>query len=267
MDSRSDCFQNSRCRWCRSDALMTVFFQNGSFTIAFPGPHEDLESYLQAIDQLRTNIQFFSNNKSFKSSDGVLNHSNTLLAKAISKLEKEFKQLLSSYSVLLLLMQSVEHERLLECLPNSMRPSGSPEDNGGKIPSSNHADHQNSTTENYVYTTSTLIPPRILPLLHDLAQQMIQAGNQHQLQRLYSDIRSPVLEESLQKLGVEKLSKDDVQKMQWEVLEAKTGNWIHFMRIVWAEAIESLYYHSRSDKSFGMKQRRDGDIEIDEKFW
>ncbi|RVW44537.1 Exocyst complex component EXO70A1 [Vitis vinifera] len=32
-------------------------------------------------------------------------------------------------------------------------------------------------------------------------------------------------------LGVEKLTKDDVQKMQWEVLEAKIGNWIHFMRI------------------------------------
>ncbi|KAL1539015.1 NAD-dependent protein deacetylase srt2 [Salvia divinorum] len=35
----------------------------------------------------------------------------------------------------------------------------------------------------------------------------------------------------------------------------------------WAEAIESLEYDSRSDKSFGMKQRPDGDIEIDEKFW
>ncbi|KAL3647320.1 hypothetical protein CASFOL_008288 [Castilleja foliolosa] len=167
------------------------------------GPHEDLESYLQAIDQLRNNIQFFSNNKSFKSSDGVLNHSNTLLAKAISKLEEEFKQLLSSYS------KSVEPDRLFECLPNSMRPSVSPGDSGGKIPLSSHADHQNSTAEN----------------------SMVQAGNQQQLQRTYRDIRSPVLEESLRKLGVEKLSKDDVQKMQWEVLEAKIGNWIHFMRI------------------------------------
>ncbi|KAG2711506.1 hypothetical protein I3760_04G079700 [Carya illinoinensis] len=36
----------------------------------------------------------------------------------------------------------------------------------------------------------------------------------------------------------------------------------------WAAAIESLRYSSRgSDKSFGMKQRPDGDIEIDEKFW
>lgn len=45
------------------------------------------------------------------------------------------------------------------------------------------------------------------------------------------DTRSLVLEESLHKLGVEKLSKDDVQKMQWEILEAKIGNWIHYMRI------------------------------------
>jgi exocyst complex protein 7 len=56
-----------------------------------------LESYLEAIEQLRSNIKFFSSKKGFKSSDGVLNNANNLLAKAISKLEDEFKQLLSSY--------------------------------------------------------------------------------------------------------------------------------------------------------------------------
>ncbi|KAG8501696.1 hypothetical protein CXB51_003881 [Gossypium anomalum] len=36
----------------------------------------------------------------------------------------------------------------------------------------------------------------------------------------------------------------------------------------WAAAIDSLDYgNAGSDKSFGMKQRPDGDIEIDEKFW
>lgn len=39
------------------------------------------------------------------------------------------------------------------------------------------------------------------------------------------------MEQTIKKLGVERLSKDDVQRMQWEVLEAKIGNWIHFMRI------------------------------------
>lgn len=36
----------------------------------------------------------------------------------------------------------------------------------------------------------------------------------------------------------------------------------------WAEAIENLDHgNPGSDKSFGMKQRPDGDIEIDERFW
>ncbi|XP_043692202.1 exocyst complex component EXO70A1-like [Telopea speciosissima] len=194
------------------------------------GPHEDLESYLEAVDQLRSNVRFFSSNKSFKSSDGVLNHAHSLLAKAILKLEEEFKQLLATYS------KPVEPDCLFECLPNSLRPSsGSPgqqADSIGKNPSTNHhSEHPNKSLETAVYTPPTLIPPRILPLLHDLAQQMVQAGNQQQLLKIYRDTRASVLEQSLRKLGVERLSKDDVQKMQWEVLEAKIGNWIHFMRI------------------------------------
>ncbi|XP_054787202.1 exocyst complex component EXO70A1-like isoform X2 [Prosopis cineraria] len=112
-------------------------------TKVLKGPHEDLENYLNAIDQLRGNIQVFGSKKGFKSGDGIVSHANNLIAKAISKLEDEFKQLLSSSR----------------------------------------------------------------------------------------DTRSDVLEESLHKLGVEKLSKDDVQKLQWEVLEAKIGSWIHYMRI------------------------------------
>ncbi|GAA0144286.1 membrane traffic protein [Lithospermum erythrorhizon] len=194
------------------------------------GPHEDLESYLQAIEQLRGNIRFFTNNKSFKSSDGVINHANNLLSKAILKLEEEFKQLLSSYS------KPVEPERLFECLPNSMQPSsgshGDHAEANGKNPSSiSHSDQHNRGSENAIYTPPTLIPSRILPLLHDLVKQMVQAGQKLQLLNIYRDTRSTVLEQSLLKLGVEKLTKDDVQKMQWEVLEAKIGNWIHFMRI------------------------------------
>ncbi|KAK8595460.1 hypothetical protein V6N13_016827 [Hibiscus sabdariffa] len=193
------------------------------------GPHEDLEGYLGAIDQLRSNIRFFSGNKNFRNSDGVINAANTLLAKAISKLEDEFKHRLNSYS------KPIEPDRLFDGLPNALRPSpGSPGnqgDAGGKATSYSHSDHQNIDLETAVYTPPTLIPPRIMPLLHDLAKQMVRAGHQQQLLRIYKETRSLVLEESLQKLGVEKLSKDDVQKMQWEVLEAKIGNWIHFMRI------------------------------------
>ncbi|XP_068662339.1 exocyst complex component EXO70A1-like isoform X2 [Aristolochia californica] len=185
------------------------------------GPHEDLESYLEAVDQLRSNVRFFNSNKTFKSSDGVLNHANGLLAKAILKLEEEFRQLLNSYS------KPTEPDRLFDCLPNSLRPSSSsPGQPGG-----DKSNHQAKSLENAVYTPPTLIPPRIMPLLHDLAVQMIQAVHQQQCLKIYRDTRASVLEQSLRKLGVERLTKDDVQKLQWEVLEAKIGNWIHYMRI------------------------------------
>ncbi|XVF55845.1 hypothetical protein PTKIN_Ptkin06aG0069500 [Pterospermum kingtungense] len=188
------------------------------------GPHEDLESYLEAIDQLRSTIKFFSGHQSFKSNDGILNHANTLLSKAISKLEDEFRSLLTNYS------KPVEPDCLFDGLPNSLRPSTASPAKQGDPGSKNHSENQKSL-EKAVYTPPTLIPPRVLPLLHDLAQQMVQAGHQQQLFRIYRDTRASVLEQSLRKLGVERLSKDDVQKMQWEVLEAKIGNWIHYMRI------------------------------------
>ncbi|KAG0494180.1 hypothetical protein HPP92_005174 [Vanilla planifolia] len=105
------------------------------------GPHEDLESYLEAVDQLRSIVKFFSSTKGFKSSDGVLNHANNLLSKAILKLDDEFRQLLSTYS------KPVEPDRLFECLPSSLRPSaGSPAQQGeaGKNPPSGNSSDQQS---------------------------------------------------------------------------------------------------------------------------
>lgn len=212
------------------------------------GPHEDLESYLEAIDQLRSIIRYFGSCKGFRNNEGVVTHVNSLLAKAVLKLEEEFKQLLASYS------KPVEPDRLFECLPNSMRPSSGSHGDQADPGAKNHGDSKPS--ENAVYTPPALIPPRILPLLHNLAQQMVEAGNHQQVNKIYRDTRASVLEQSLRKLGVEKLSKEDVQKMQWEVLEAKIGNWIHFMRI----AVKLLFAGERKvcDQMFeGIDSMRD----------
>ncbi|CAA0822534.1 exocyst subunit exo70 family protein A2 [Striga hermonthica] len=187
------------------------------------GPHEDLESYLEAVDQLRSIVRFFTGNKGFQGSVAVVNQANNLLTKAIAKLEEEFRQLLTSYS------KPVEPDRLFDCLPNSMRPStGSPRDSES---SGKKSSDQDKNAENIVYQLPTLIPPRLLPLLHSMIQQMIPAGHQQQVIIIYREARSLALEQTLKKLGVERLSKEDVQRMQWEVLEAKIGNWIHFVRI------------------------------------
>lgn len=74
----------------------------------------------------------------------------------------------------------VEPDRLFECLPTSLRPTA---ESPGHPPNQSHSEHEAAMDS--VYTPPTLIPPRVLPLLHDLAQQMVQAGHQQQLLVIY----------------------------------------------------------------------------------
>ncbi|KAL1198346.1 Exocyst complex component EXO70A3 [Cardamine amara subsp. amara] len=132
----------------------------------------------------------------------------------------KFKQILENNS------KPIEPDHLFECLPSNLRPSSEVEDSGEK----SH-DPRHKGLEKYVFTVPTIISPMVLPLLHDLAQQMVEAGHQQQVLTTYRDTRKAVLEQSLEKLGVERLSEDDVQRMKWYDLDGKITKWIHYMRI------------------------------------
>ncbi|CAL9067491.1 exocyst complex component EXO70A1-like [Musa acuminata AAA Group] len=203
------------------------------------GPDEDLESFLDAVDLLKCNIRFFSTNKISTSEYGLLNHANNLLSKAVVKLRDEFRQLLATYS------KPIDLEFIANFPPNSLRSlsqtTGSQSDSGNHVPTNNHSEHQGRSLETPVYKTPTLMPPRILPLLHNLAEQLVQAGYQQQCSRIYSDVRASALESSLQKLGVDALTKDDVQKMEWDTLETKIQDWVHLMQI----AVNLLFAEER----------------------
>lgn len=78
----------------------------------------------------------------------------------------------------------MEPDRLFDCLPNSLRPASGAPGVEGDANGKSHAEQQ-KTLQAAVYTPPILIPPRVVPLLHDLAQQMVQAGHQQQLFRIY----------------------------------------------------------------------------------
>uniref|UniRef100_A0A0E0MJW1 Exocyst subunit Exo70 family protein n=1 Tax=Oryza punctata TaxID=4537 RepID=A0A0E0MJW1_ORYPU len=206
-----------------ADAILSQFdlARRAEATI-LRGPHEDLEGYLEAVDLLKGIVRFFASNKNLKGNDGLLNRVNNILSKSALKIEEEFRQLMTTYS------KPIEPDRLFDCLP---KPPRAPKDDHDADGGHTHSEHPSKGLETGICRTPTLMPPRILPLLHDIAQQLVQAGNQQSCYRIYRDSRGSALEVSLRKLGVEKLSKDDVQRMQWEALEAKIGNWTQFMRI------------------------------------
>ncbi|XP_037488111.1 exocyst complex component EXO70A1-like isoform X1 [Triticum dicoccoides] len=219
------------------------------------GPNENLQGFLDAVDRLRSIERFFSSNRSYSSSDRVLSHVNGLLSKALVKMEGEFQNQLTqrrsvSHHPFKLLFLSrrrltlawcahplkwsskpMEPDRLFDCLPSTLRPSAESRSEGGKHPPGGPQSDNHETAEAAVYKPPALIEPKFVPLLAKLAQQLVQAGCQQQCAEIYSEARASALESSLKNLGVEKLSKDEVQKMPWEILESKIGNWIHFMRI------------------------------------
>lgn len=75
----------------------------------------------------------------------------------------------------------IDPDRLFDCLPQSLRPTAaSPQDGGGKKQS-----EQNKSQEPVVYRVPTLIPPKIIPLLHELVHQMFNSGHQQELFSIY----------------------------------------------------------------------------------
>lgn len=86
------------------------------------------------------------------------------------------------FFVFVIISKAVEPDRLFDGLPNSLRPSSDGDGGKSSIP---HGGHHNDDSETAAYTLPILIPTRVLPLLHDLAQQMVQAGHQQQLLQIY----------------------------------------------------------------------------------
>ena len=62
--------------------------------------------------------------------------------------------------------------------------------------------------------------------LNKIAKEMISGGYESECCQIYMMTRRHALEESLQKLGFEKHSLDDVQKMHWDSLEGEIATWI-----------------------------------------
>ncbi|KAF5182791.1 Exocyst complex component exo70b1 [Thalictrum thalictroides] len=66
--------------------------------------------------------------------------------------------------------------------------------------------------------------------LKKLAAAMISSGYEAECCQVYSFVRRNAIEESLNKVGFEKISIDDVQKMQWESLEGEIVTWIKVIK-------------------------------------
>ncbi|KAL6195365.1 hypothetical protein ACLB2K_030984 [Fragaria x ananassa] len=182
----------------------------------------DSAAFLDAVDDLITTIRDWTPMAGDKSVGACLVRAEDLMQQTMFRLEDEFRTLVERGG------ESLELNRAFrsELNGNSSFDDEDDEDEEGVI--GGGEEHQIPTAQpitDYDIVIDAL-PSGTINDLHEIAKRMVAAGFGKECSHVYSSCRREFLEESLSRLGLQKLSIDEVQKMPWQDLEDEIERWI-----------------------------------------
>ncbi|KAG6478613.1 exocyst complex component EXO70B1-like [Zingiber officinale] len=205
---------------------------------------EDAEEYRAAVgDLIRLTGYKTSPGGCSGSPDGLVNRADIALQMAMSRLEEEFSNLMVRNAVPLdsndlsssirrlsisfasdigepieYFESSVEDENQHHQQSPPQHQEGSPEDRSGR----SLVDER----------SLDLIHPEVVPDLIAIAELMIWAKYDRELHQVYCTVRRDILEECLSILGIDRMSIEEVQRIEWRMLDDKMKKWIQALKIV-----------------------------------
>ncbi|CAK7351941.1 unnamed protein product [Dovyalis caffra] len=179
----------------------------------------DSSAFLDCIDELISTVRKLS---ASSSAGAHLARAEDLLQQAMFQLEEEFR---------LLIERGGESFELTRPYNNGDGDLGK-NNNNLLYDDSDEDDHDYSDGEipvaqplsNYDVLIDAL-PSGIINDLHEIAKRMVVSGFGKECSHVYSSCRREFLEESLSRLGLGKLSNEEVQKMRWQELEDEIDKW------------------------------------------
>lgn len=195
----------------------------------FDGDRREVDRYLRAVDEIRRSVSADSD------PSGAIQI-------AMARLEDEFRHILMTRSSL------IGVDALSDQLNSLSISSGSRsgeydvdgEDDGYQdeedprrfqeleISRRSSSSRRSSTTS---IREVDLVPSDAICDLRSIAQRMIAAGYLRECIQVYGSVRKSVVDAGFRELGIEKLSIGDVQRLEWEAVEAKIRRWIRAARI------------------------------------
>lgn len=218
-------------------------------SMIWEGPPDEAASYLQAVDEvqrlteslesisLTENHNDKSNNNDFHGSE-LLDRAQNVLQIAMARLEEEFQNILVQQG------EIFEPERLYQMIHGpvsrvsfcSSRHEDMPD--VASISSGEGEGDRDEDAQNLLVNTYNsgdliidLIRPEVIPDLKDIAERMVASKYERECCQVYSTVRREILDEGLRRLGIEKLSIEEIQKMDWETLEGKIKKWNQAIKI------------------------------------
>ena len=188
------------------------------------GPDEAVE-YLNAVDEARKLTESLEGRcLNSEEEKELLRRAHDVLQMAMQRLEEEFKHML------------VQHRQPYEPEYLSFRSNEDDAVDEGSIVSfgddsieePTHRDSISRTSEDYIID---LVHPDVIPDLKRIANLMFISNYDHECCQAYVIVRKDVLDECLLNLEMEKLSFEDVLKMEWGTLNSKIKRWVRAMKV------------------------------------
>ncbi|KAF3973980.1 hypothetical protein CMV_002651 [Castanea mollissima] len=180
--------------------------------------------YFSAIDETLNLMDELS----VRSDSEIVDRAYSAIQHAMSRLEDEFRQVLIGNTV------PLDTERLY----GSIRRYDDEDDDedGGEFESFSEDDRSSRYHERGPSLDDNasvdLIDPKAVDELREIATRMIRSGFDKECIQVYSTVHHDALDECLVILGIEKLSIEEVQKIDWNSLDEKMKKWIQAVKIV-----------------------------------
>uniref|UniRef100_A0A1J3H3K7 Exocyst subunit Exo70 family protein n=1 Tax=Noccaea caerulescens TaxID=107243 RepID=A0A1J3H3K7_NOCCA len=204
-----------------------------SFSLSFDESPEEATEFLSAVDEIISLLEDLSS----ENKPDMVDRADSALQMAMSQLEDEFRRILIRNTV------PLDAERLY----GSMRRVSLSFADGDVVEDFENfglvADGEgsgNGSRRRLFHERGgsigcdlwvDLINPTAVEDLKEIAERMIRAGYEKECVQVYSAVRREALDECLAILDVEKLSIEEVQKIDWKSMDEKMKKWIQAVKI------------------------------------
>lgn len=217
---------------------LTSRFDNAERTILNDADSSSfLDDYLAAVDEI---IQLTEglNLGSIDAGDEVMDRVENALQLAMTRLEDEFRHLLIRSTVPLdpdrLHRSSLSSSATAIAIAATEFFNDDANESLEDVSSGRHSHHSHCRGVSFGGDEMSLelIHPDAVIELRDIADRMIRSGYEKECCQVYYSVRRDVLDECMAILGVEKLSIEEVQRIEWRSLDDKMKKWIQAVKVV-----------------------------------
>lgn len=202
-------------------------WENDQSTMIWDCSIEEASDYIKAVDEARRLVETLENrSSSISSEDAVsLRRAHDILQTAMARLEEEFKHLL------------IQNRQPFEPEHMSFRSTEDDFIEAGSVMSSGEYDsfaevvQKDSMGRTSVDYVVELVNQDAVQDLKSIAGLMFDSGYGRECSQVFVNVQKDALDDCLFLLEVEKLSIEDVLKMEWNVLNSKIRKWIRAMKM------------------------------------